>query len=151
MQRLPPRREEGFVGRLRKSALGDVFGQNLDGDGAVEPGVARFVHFSHTSSSDRGEDFVRTEFATCRKGHLSGTDQSSRSKSRLGNGERRYRRMGAGRLRLGLWSTSRLSIARPGTHYAARREKFLQDVRVLDPQPAIAKPFGDVPMRGLKV
>ena len=44
-------------------AFGDVFGQNLDGDGAVEPRVAGFVHFAHASGAERGEDFVRAEFS----------------------------------------------------------------------------------------
>ena len=43
--------------------LGDVFGQHFDRDGAVEPRVARLVHFTHPASPDCGEDLVRTEFA----------------------------------------------------------------------------------------
>ena len=44
-------------------ALGDVFRQDLDGDDAIEPGVARLIDFSHASRSDRGQDFVRTELS----------------------------------------------------------------------------------------
>ena len=42
-------------------ALGDVFGQDFDGDGAVETGVASFVHLAHASRSNGGEDFIGTE------------------------------------------------------------------------------------------
>ena len=45
-------------------ALGDVFGQDLDGDGAVEASVARLVHFAHASRAD-GRDLVGTELFAC--------------------------------------------------------------------------------------
>ena len=50
-------------------AFGDVFGQDLDRDGAVEPGVAGFVHFAHAAGAERGEDFVRAELVSCVEGH----------------------------------------------------------------------------------
>ena len=60
-------------------ALGDVFGQDLDGDGAVEPGVAGFVHLAHASGADRGEDLVGAEFFACGERHLSESAKFSRS------------------------------------------------------------------------
>ena len=46
-------------------ALGDVFGQDLDGDGAVEARVTRFVHFAHASRAEWREDFVGAELFAC--------------------------------------------------------------------------------------
>ena len=60
-------------------AFGDVFGQNLDRDGAVEPGVAGFVHLAHAAGAERGENLVRAEFVASVEGHLSESDKFSRS------------------------------------------------------------------------
>ena len=60
-------------------AFGDVFGQDLDGDGAVEPGVAGFVHLAHAAGAERGEDLVGAEFVASVEGHLSESVKSSRS------------------------------------------------------------------------
>jgi hypothetical protein len=43
--------------RIRRQRLGE----NLDGDGAIEPGIARPIHFAHSTGTDGGEDFIRTE------------------------------------------------------------------------------------------
>ncbi len=43
---------------------GEVRGQNLDGDGAVEARVAGTIHLVHTACTERREDFVRTKFCT---------------------------------------------------------------------------------------
>ena len=40
------------------------------GDGALEACRGGFVHFAHTSSSDRGRDLVRAEFIACCQGHF---------------------------------------------------------------------------------
>jgi hypothetical protein len=48
-------------------------------DGALEACVAGFVHFAHTSSSDRGQDLVRAEFIACCQGHLVESVQFIRS------------------------------------------------------------------------
>ena len=55
--------------------------QKLDGsgDGALEACVAGFVHFAHTSSSDREQGFVRAEFIACCQGHLVESVQFIRS------------------------------------------------------------------------
>ena len=37
----------------------DVFGQDLQGDVAVQPRVPRAEHFPHAAGADRGNDFVR--------------------------------------------------------------------------------------------
>src|SRR5579859_1343691 len=66
---------------LLDSRLGMFRQQKLDvsGDGAVEACVAGFVHFAHTSSSDRGQDLVRAEFIACCQGHLVESVQFIRS------------------------------------------------------------------------
>jgi hypothetical protein len=46
--------------------LGDVFRQDLDGDGAVEPCVAGLVHLTHAAGANGREDFVRPEFVAGR-------------------------------------------------------------------------------------
>ena len=38
-------------------ALGDVVGEDFDGDGAVETGVFGFVDFAHAAGSNGGDDF----------------------------------------------------------------------------------------------
>jgi hypothetical protein len=55
---------------LLDSRLGMFRHQKLDGsgDGALEACVAGFVHFAHTSSSDRGQDLVRAEFMPVARG-----------------------------------------------------------------------------------
>jgi hypothetical protein len=37
---------------------GDVLGQDLDGDGAVQAGIAGFVDFTHTARAGGREDLV---------------------------------------------------------------------------------------------
>ena len=49
------------------------------GDGALEACRGGFVHFAHTSSSDRGQDLVRAEFIACCQGHLVESVQFIRS------------------------------------------------------------------------
>jgi hypothetical protein len=41
--------------------IGKVRGKDLDGDDAVQARVPRAVHFSHASSAERRQDFVRAE------------------------------------------------------------------------------------------
>src|SRR5262245_1056581 len=49
-------------------------GQDLDGNLAVQPGVARPVHFAHTTCTKRGGDLVGTESSTSLQGHIEGCD-----------------------------------------------------------------------------
>ena len=42
-------------------ALGEMFGEDLDGDVAVEPGIAGAIHFTHTTRTQRGQNFIRPE------------------------------------------------------------------------------------------
>ncbi len=37
-------------------------GEDLDGHIAVETGIARPVHFTHTARPQRANDFIRAEF-----------------------------------------------------------------------------------------
>ncbi len=53
---------EGGVGR-------EVRGQDLDGDAAVEAGVAATIDLSHAASTERGEDFIRAKLGARREGH----------------------------------------------------------------------------------
>jgi hypothetical protein len=46
--------------------LGDVFRQDLDGDGAVEQCVAGLVHFSHATGPEQREDLIVPEFVAGR-------------------------------------------------------------------------------------
>ena len=38
-----------------------VLGQHLDGDGAIQAGVAGFVDLTHAPSAERGVDLIRAE------------------------------------------------------------------------------------------
>ena len=53
----------GFAGEAGQAlgVLGEVLRQDLDGDVAVEPGVARAVDLPHASLTELGGDLVRTE------------------------------------------------------------------------------------------
>ena len=41
--------------------LGEVLGQDLDGDGAIKTGVAGSIDFAHAAGADPGDDFIGTE------------------------------------------------------------------------------------------
>lgn len=45
------------------------FGENFDGDGALEAGVACAVDFAHSASAERGLNFVGAEFGAGVEGH----------------------------------------------------------------------------------
>jgi hypothetical protein len=47
----------------------DVCGEDFDGDGAVQAGIAGFVDFAHSSCADRREDFVWPELRPNFKRH----------------------------------------------------------------------------------
>ena len=51
-------------------AAGEMRGQNFDRDDAIEARIAGAVHLAHSSRTDRGENFVRTEFCAGGKHHL---------------------------------------------------------------------------------
>ena len=46
--------------------VGQVFGKDLDGDGAVETGIPCPVHLSHTACANLRLDFVWAESGSCR-------------------------------------------------------------------------------------
>ena len=50
----------------------DLGREDLDGDGAVEAGVAGLVDLAHAAGADGGEDLVRAEAGTRREGHGDG-------------------------------------------------------------------------------
>jgi hypothetical protein len=49
-----------LAGETAKS-VGSGLVQHLDGDDAVEAGVARLVHRTHTTTTEQGRDLVRAE------------------------------------------------------------------------------------------
>jgi hypothetical protein len=53
----------------RLGGLGDIRGQHLDGDVAIEPRVARLVDLAHAARADRGDDLVRSQACTSRECH----------------------------------------------------------------------------------
>ncbi len=42
----------------RFGTIGEMRGQNFDGDDAVKARVTGFVHFAHAARTDRGENFI---------------------------------------------------------------------------------------------
>jgi hypothetical protein len=38
-----------------------VFGENFDGDGAIQARVARAIDLTHSTGTDGGDDFIRSE------------------------------------------------------------------------------------------
>ncbi len=50
-------------------AAGEMSGENLDGDDALEASIAGLIHFSHPARTDGGEDFIGSEFGARRERH----------------------------------------------------------------------------------
>jgi hypothetical protein len=50
-------------------AFGKMGGENLDGNGAVETGVAGTIDLAHASRTKRRLDFIGTEFCARSKSH----------------------------------------------------------------------------------
>lgn len=46
------------------SVVGDVFLQDLDGHGAIEPWIAGFVDLAHSPRANRGDHFIRAQAGT---------------------------------------------------------------------------------------
>ena len=47
----------------------EQIGQHLDGDVALEPGVARAIHLAHSAGADRRDDLVDADAVTRGKAH----------------------------------------------------------------------------------
>jgi hypothetical protein len=62
----------------------DVFRQHLDSNRPIQPGIAGLVDFAHSTCSDGGKNFVRTEFVAGGKGHIEDRIQSNQSTGRIG-------------------------------------------------------------------
>ena len=56
---------------LQIGISGDMLGQDLDGDGAVEAGVGGFVDLAHAPGAERGVDLVGAERGAWLKWHRS--------------------------------------------------------------------------------
>ena len=49
---------------------GDGRRQNLDRHGAIQPRVARAVHFAHAARAEQRNDFVRTKMRAWKERHV---------------------------------------------------------------------------------
>ena len=49
--------------------VGDAWREDLDGDVAVQPGVARAVDLAHAARADERDDFIRAEPSAGSRGH----------------------------------------------------------------------------------
>src|SRR5204862_539830 len=58
-------------------------GKNLDCDGAIQTGVARFVHFAHPAGTERRENLVRAEASTGGQCHGARSDDGARMVPRV--------------------------------------------------------------------
>ena len=45
-------------------------GQDLDGDRPLQPGVGRFIDFTHAPGPDGGVDLIRVEAGAALEGHI---------------------------------------------------------------------------------
>ena len=59
----------GREARERLGVAGQLLGQDLDRDLAVQPRVPRAVDLAHAAGAERGDDLVRAEPGSCRKTH----------------------------------------------------------------------------------
>ena len=64
--------------------LGELLFGNLDGDDAIEPGVARAIHLSHATSAEGGDDLVRAEAGTGSESHTRAVDYTGAVAARFG-------------------------------------------------------------------
>ena len=51
---------------------GERRGENLDGDIAIQPGIAGAVNLAHAARAQRRLNFIRAEFHARRQGHVWG-------------------------------------------------------------------------------
>src|SRR5262249_36607602 len=58
-----------FEAVAQARVLGQVLGQDLDRDRAVEARVLRTVHLAHAASAETRQHFVRPELRAARQGH----------------------------------------------------------------------------------
>ena len=59
--------------------VGEVFGKDFDGDGAVQAGVGGAIHLSHSTGTNERRDFVGAESGSCRECHRYLPDVPSQS------------------------------------------------------------------------
>src|SRR5262249_46954997 len=50
-------------------AVLDIMSEDFDGDGALQPGVAGAVHFTHTPGTERRENLMGAQPGSTGKGH----------------------------------------------------------------------------------
>ena len=68
---------------LTLGALGEMLGEDFDGDDAIQPRVFGFVDFAHTTSANESEDFVRAEPRAGVNCHRGGTVAASTASNQL--------------------------------------------------------------------
>ena len=61
--------QRGYGAGFALEAFGEVRARELHGDGAVESGVAAFVHFAHPARADGDENFVWSQTGSGSQGH----------------------------------------------------------------------------------
>ena len=49
--------------------VGNGLGKDLDGDRAIQAGIASAIHLAHSALADMALNFIRTEFFACRNWH----------------------------------------------------------------------------------
>ena len=76
---------------LQIRVRGDVLGEDLDGDGAVQARVGRFVDLAHAPRANGGSNRVGTEPRARGQGHLCGAFYGSKWVARRFSGVRPYR------------------------------------------------------------
>src|SRR5262249_11752713 len=47
--------------RAPRRIVGNICRQHLDGDVAIQPGVARAIHLAHPAFAEQGDNLIRTE------------------------------------------------------------------------------------------
>lgn len=70
-----------FEARERFGTIGRMARKDLDGDGAIQAAVARFVDFAHPAGAERGEDLVRAEPRSWGEGRHAALDYTAARES----------------------------------------------------------------------
>jgi hypothetical protein len=53
--------------------------QDLDGDGAIEPGISRTINFSHAAGTKRRQNLVRADLSSGHESHAELTEGANRT------------------------------------------------------------------------
>jgi hypothetical protein len=72
--------QRGDGAGLALESLGELLLQDLDGDDAIEAGIAGLVDVAHATGADGGENFVGSQSSPRRERHLDDSARFTRSK-----------------------------------------------------------------------